>query len=277
MSLVVGLDIGSTTTKAALAGDGRILGHAVAATGAKCRRAAQAVLGEALDAAGRDASDIEYTLSTGYGRRLVESADSTVSEITANATGAQYLTRGGAPARTIIDIGGQDSKAISLDSDGTVRNFAMNDKCAAGTGRFLEVMARILEVDLDQLGPLSLQSTEKVTISSICTVFAETEVISLLAQARQVPDILAGVHRSVAKRIGDLARGVGVVEPVFFDGGPALNAGLKQALQEELSVELIVPESPQVATAIGAAILAARRLSDRQPERSSRGTTDASV
>jgi predicted CoA-substrate-specific enzyme activase len=259
MALVVGLDIGSTTTKAAIAEEGEVLGHAVAATGANCRRAAEAVLAEALAAAGRDSSDILYTLSTGYGRRLVESADSTISEISANAAGARYLTRATEPVRTIIDIGGQDSKIISLDSDGIVRNFAMNDKCAAGTGRFLEVMSRTLEVDLDQLGPLGLQSTEKVTISSICTVFAETEVISLLAQAREVPDIIAGVHRSVAKRVGDLARGVGVVAPVFFDGGPALNVGLKQALQEELDVELIVPESPQVATAIGAAILAAER------------------
>ncbi len=259
MTLVVGLDIGSTTTKAAIAEDGEILGHAVAATGANCRRTAEAVLSQALEGAARDASDIAYTLSTGYGRRLLEFADSTISEITANAAGARYLTRATQSVRTIIDIGGQDSKVISLDSDGTVRNFAMNDKCAAGTGRFLEVMSRILEVDLDQLGPLALQSTEKVTISSICTVFAETEVISLLAQARKVPDIIAGVHRSVAKRVGDLARGVGVAEPVFFDGGPALNVGLKQALQDELGVELIVPESPQVATAIGAAILAAER------------------
>jgi predicted CoA-substrate-specific enzyme activase len=277
MSLAVGLDIGSTTTKAAVAEDGEILGHAVTATGANCRRTAEAVLQEALAKAERDASEMAYTLSTGYGRRLIECADAVVSEITANAAGAQYLTRGHEPARTIIDIGGQDSKVISLDSNGTVRNFAMNDKCAAGTGRFLEVMSRILEIDLDQLGPLSLQATEKVTISSICTVFAETEVISLLAQARQVPDIIAGVHRSVAKRVGDLARGVGLAQPVFFDGGPALNVGLKRALEEELDVELVVPESPQVATAIGAAILAARRITDRPRERSSQRAIDPSA
>jgi predicted CoA-substrate-specific enzyme activase len=266
MSLAIGLDIGSTTTKAAVAEGDEILGHALAATGANCRKTAETVLEEALGAAGRDASEIAYTLSTGYGRRLVEFADATISEITANAAGAQYLTRGRAPVHTIIDIGGQDSKVISLDTDGTVRNFAMNDKCAAGTGRFLEVMSRILEIDLDQLGSLSLESTEKVTISSICTVFAETEVISLLAQARQVPDIVAGVHRSIAKRVGDLARGVGVVEPVFFDGGPALNLGLKRALEQELDVALVVPRSPQVATAIGAAIMAARRATDLRTE-----------
>jgi len=260
MSLVLGLDIGSTTTKAALAEKGEILAHAVAATGANCRRTAEAVLAEALREAGRERPDIVYTLATGYGRRLVESADATITEITANAVGARYLSRDSIPVRTIIDIGGQDSKVISLDPDGSVRNFAMNDKCAAGTGRFLEVMSRILETDLEQLGPLSLQSAERVGISSICTVFAETEVISLLAQARKPADIAAGVHRSVAKRVADLARGVGVAEPVFFDGGPALNVGLQRALEEELGLALVVPECPQVATAIGAAVMADQRV-----------------
>ena len=259
MGIAAGIDIGSTTTKAALIGEGEVLGHAVAATGANCRNAAEATLTRALELAGRDRSDIAYTLATGYGRRLVD-AEATISEITANAAGARYLTRDREPTRTIIDIGGQDSKVISLDPDGIVANFAMNDKCAAGTGRFLEVMSRILEVDLDELGALSLQSTEQVTISSICTVFAESEVISLLSEARSVPDIIAGVHRSIAKRVGDLARGVGIVEPVFFDGGPALNLGLQRALEAELSVELVVPGSPQVATAIGAAAMAFGRL-----------------
>ncbi|MBM3474357.1 MAG: hypothetical protein FJX75_13925 [Armatimonadetes bacterium] len=260
--LAVGLDIGSTTTKAALIEGDAILGHAVQATGANCRRAAETVLGEALRVADRGAEEIAYTLATGYGRRLVE-ADATISEITANAAGARRLTRDGAPARTIIDIGGQDSKVIAVDAEGVVQNFAMNDKCAAGTGRFLEVMSRIVETDLDRLGPLSLASTERVSISSICTVFAETEVVSLLAEGRQAPDIIAGVHRSIAKRVGDLARSIGIAEPVFFDGGPALNAGLRRALEEELQVSLVVPEHPQVATAIGAAVLAATRLTRR--------------
>ncbi|HJN17558.1 MAG TPA: acyl-CoA dehydratase activase [Armatimonadota bacterium] len=261
MGLAVGLDIGSTTTKVALIERDGVLGCAVTATGANCRKAAETVLAQALADADRDADSIAYMLATGYGRRLVEHADATISEITANASGARYLTRDTTPARTIIDIGGQDSKVISLDDDGIVQNFAMNDKCAAGTGRFLEVMSRILEMDLDQLGPLSLESTENVAISSICTVFAETEVISLLAQARKQADIIAGVHRSIAKRVCDMARGVGVSEPVFFDGGPALNVGLRRALEAELSVELIVPDSPQVATAVGAAAIAAGRLS----------------
>jgi predicted CoA-substrate-specific enzyme activase len=260
MTLSVGLDIGSTTTKAALMEGDQVLAHAVQATGANCRRAADAVLSEALAACGRSAHGIGYTLATGYGRRLVETADATVSEITANAAGARHLTRDAAPVRTIIDIGGQDSKVIAVDADGVVQNFAMNDKCAAGTGRFLEVMARILETNLDDLGPLSLQSSERVAISSICTVFAETEVVSLLAQARPVPDVIAGVHHSIAKRVADMAHGVGVVEPVFFDGGPALNAGLRRALEEQLGLELVVPEAPQVATAIGAAVIAAGRL-----------------
>ncbi|MBM3501721.1 MAG: hypothetical protein FJX74_23960 [Armatimonadetes bacterium] len=257
--LAVGLDIGSTTTKAAVTDGDAILGHAVTATGANCRRAVEVALREALAAGGRSAEEIGYTLATGYGRRLVE-ADTTLSEITANAAGARFLTRDATPIRTVIDIGGQDSKVIAVDADGIVQNFAMNDKCAAGTGRFLEVMSRILEVDLDQLGLLSLQSSERIPISSVCTVFAETEVISLLADGRRAPDIIAGVHRSIAKRVGDLARGVGIAEPVFFDGGPALNVGMRRALEEELSVRLVVPEFPQVATAIGAAVLAAGRM-----------------
>ncbi|MGQ9730710.1 MAG: acyl-CoA dehydratase activase [Candidatus Zipacnadales bacterium] len=262
MALALGLDIGSTTTKAALMEDTVVLSYAVTATGVNCRRAAEFVLAEALRLAQREATDIGYTLSTGYGRRLVQ-ADDTISEIMANAAGARHLARDHTAIRTIIDIGGQDSKVIALDAEGLVRNFAMNDKCAAGTGRFLEVMSRILEVDLEQLGPLSLQSTERVSISSICTVFAETEVVSLLAQDRKVPDIIAAVHRSIAKRIGDLARTVGLDPPIFFDGGPALNIGLRAALQDELGMELIVPEAPQVATAIGAAALAADRLRAR--------------
>jgi predicted CoA-substrate-specific enzyme activase len=257
--LAVGLDIGSTTTKAAILEGDTVLGHAVTSTGANCRRAAEVVLSEALGTAGRDAEEIGYRLATGYGRRLVE-AEATISEITANAAGARHLTRETAPVRTVIDIGGQDSKVIAVDADGIVQNFAMNDKCAAGTGRFLEVMSRILEIDLDQLGALSQRATEAVSISSVCTVFAETEVVSLLAQARPAPDIIAGVHRSIAKRVGDLARGVGVAEPVFFDGGPALNIGLQRALEAELGVRLVVPECPQAATAIGAGVLAAGRL-----------------
>jgi (R)-2-hydroxyacyl-CoA dehydratese activating ATPase len=264
MSLALGLDIGSTTTKAALVEHGIVLAHAVTATGASCRRAADDVIAQALHQADRERAEIAYTLATGYGRRLVDFADATISEISANAAGARHLSRDGVPVRTVIDIGGQDSKVISLDESGAVRNFAMNDKCAAGTGRFLEVMSRILEIDLEQLGPLALQATERVAISSICTVFAETEVISLLAQGRAPADIAAGVHRSVAKRVADLARGVGIEEPVFFDGGPALNVGLQRALEDELGLPLVVPQFPQVATAIGAGVLAAERVASKE-------------
>ena len=258
--VTAGLDIGSTTTKVALLADGQVVATRLAATGANCRRAALGLLGEALAEAGLGESDVRYVVSTGYGRRIVEVADEAVSEITANAVGAQWCVRQGPLVRTIVDIGGQDSKVISLDEHGHMVNFAMNDKCAAGTGRFLEVMARILEVDLEQLGSLGVQAKETLAISSLCTVFAESEVISLLAQGKAVPDIVAALHASIARRVGALARSVGVVETVFFDGGPALNRGLKDALEQELAVFLHVPPEPQTVTAVGAAVIAGRRV-----------------
>jgi len=258
--VTAGLDIGSTTTKVAVLADGEVRATRLAATGANCRRTALALLSEALDEAGLAAAEVQYVVSTGYGRRIVEASDEAISEITANAVGAQWCMGAGPQVRTIIDIGGQDSKVISLDDQGHMTNFAMNDKCAAGTGRFLEVMARILEVDLEQLGSLGVRSTETLAISSLCTVFAESEVISLLAQGKAVPDIVAALHASIARRVGALARTVGVVPTVFFDGGPALNSGLKEALEQELGVALHVPPAPQTVTAVGAAVLAARRV-----------------
>ena len=261
------MDIGSTTTKAVLLEDGALLAHAVAPTGANCRQTAAELLDQCLQQAERQVEQIAHATSTGYGRRLVVHAGQpavlraaeAVSEITCNARGALWLAGNDTPVRTIVDIGGQDSKVIALDEGGNLADFAMNDKCAAGTGRFLEVMARILEVEVDELGWLSQQATEPAPINSTCTVFAESEVVSLLAQGCRVPDIIAGVHQSIARRVAGLVRSVGLVERVLFDGGPALNRGLTQALAQELGTSLIVPDRPQVATAIGAALIAAER------------------
>jgi len=263
MSLVAGVDVGSTTTKVVLIEDSQVLAAKVCATGANCRKAADALLAAALQSSGRERSEVRSVVSTGYGRKLVDFADEIVSEITANAKGAVWLHRGEVPVRTIIDVGGQDSKVICVDRSGLVTNFAMNDKCAAGTGRFLEVLSRILEIDLDQLGEISLQSRKSLEISSVCTVFAESEVVSLISQGKSVEDIVAGLHRSVARRVGDLVTTVGLQEAVFFDGGPALNCGLIKAFEEELGVSLIVPESPQIVTATGAALVASDSLSDK--------------
>lgn len=265
MSLVAGVDVGSTTTKVVLMEDSRVSAAKVSATGASCRKTADALLSAALQSSGRSASEVRRTVSTGYGRKLIDFSDEIVSEISANARGAVWLHKGDAPIRTIIDVGGQDSKVISVDDSGRVTNFAMNDKCAAGTGRFLEVISRVLEIDLDQLGEISLKSSKALEISSVCTVFAESEVVSLVSQGEKVEDIVAGLHCAVARRVGDMVATVGLWEAVFYDGGPALNRGLVKALGEELGVSLIVPDSPQIVTAIGAALIASESLARKAP------------
>ncbi len=263
MALVAGIDIGSTTTKVALMDDGEVLCAEVAATGVNAKRTVEGLLAQALAAAGRSADDVDFVATTGYGRRMIPFADHVLSEIAANAKGAAFLAQGQAAVRTILDVGGQDSKVIALDAQGMVRDFAMNDKCAAGTGRFLELIARVLEVEVDAMGELSLQATAPCTINSLCAVFAESEVVSLLAEGAAVPDILAGIHASIAKRMAALVRRVGVAPAVFFDGGAALNVGLAQAMETELGVELVVPDRAQVATAIGAAFAAAEQHAKR--------------
>jgi len=278
-SIHAGIDVGSTTTKAVIADDDAIvLASAIAPTGVNSRKTAERLLSEALESCGRSREDLRCTVSTGYGRRLIGFADRVVSEITAIARGASghgrsHLTNG-AMLRTAIDIGGQDSKVIALDESGILRDFIMNDKCAAGTGRFLEVMARALEVELDQLGELSLRAAKVLPVNSLCTVFAESEVISLLSCGENMSDIIAGVHASIAKRLAAMARKVGVHEPVAFVGGPALNVGLRRALQDELGVPLLVPEQPQLVAAYGAAVIAAGMQPAPRPGKMNDGRED---
>jgi len=254
-----GIDVGSTTTKVVLLSDDVLLAQAIAPTGANCRNTARELYERALSEGTREESEVAFVVSTGYGRRLVDFRTEIVSEITANAVGACFLGRGAGQVRTIIDVGGQDSKAISLDEGGRVANFAMNDKCAAGTGRFLEVMSRTLEMDLDGFARAALEAAEPIRISSLCTVFAESEVIGLLSEGKAVPDIVAGVHESIAARVGALVRRVTLKPPVFFDGGGARNPALRKALEKDLGVELIVPDDPQMVTATGAALIARDR------------------
>lgn len=253
-----GLDIGSATTKAAIVSEDKVLGHRVIATGVHCDETARNLMGELLAENGLSFDGLKGVTTTGYGRRLVTFASSTISEITANVRGAVWYGRqGGQQIRTIINIGGQDSKVISLDEQGVTRNFSMNDKCAAGTGRFLETLARILEVNLTELGGIALEAEVPIRINSTCTVFAESEIISLIARGRKKSEIIAGAHYAIANRLGRMARRVGVVEQVFFDGGPALNKGLVEAVENEIAAELYVPpDVPQVTTAVGAALIA---------------------
>jgi (R)-2-hydroxyacyl-CoA dehydratese activating ATPase len=258
MTYYVGIDIGSATTKVAVVNDHEILGARVTATGVNCEETSRQSLDIVLNELHIERSAVKRVVTTGYGRRLIKFADSTISEISANVKGSiWYGVQAGKTVRTIINIGGQDSKVISVDDKGVTRNFNMNDKCAAGTGRYLENLARILEVNLDELGDLSLQSTIPIRINSTCTVFAESEVVSLIARQKDKADIIAGAHVAIAQRIGKMIKRTGVVEIVFFDGGPALNRGLVKALEDELAVNIYVPPRvPQVTTAVGAALIA---------------------
>jgi predicted CoA-substrate-specific enzyme activase len=255
--IYAGIDIGSLSTDVALlSADRALLGSAITATGASTRKAAREALDAALAAAGARREDIVCTVATGYGREMAEIADLRVTEITCHARGARHLFPG---ALTVLDIGGQDSKVIRLSHDGKVADFAMNDKCAAGTGRFLEVMARTLEMDLEQMGGRSLLAARSLPISSTCTVFAETEVVSLIASGADPDDIAWGVHLAISERIGALAERIGIVAPAVMTGGVAKNPAARKALEDRFRIRFLVPEEPQLAGALGAALIAIDR------------------
>ena len=251
---VAGIDIGSLTAKTVILNDeGGVVGQAITLTGAFSQKAGEKAYEMALAMAGIGASDISYVLATGYGRKNIPFAHAEMTEISCHAKGAHRLFP---EARTIIDIGGQDSKAIALNESGTPVNFIMNDKCAAGCGRFLEVMARALETEVEKMGELSLRSTKNIQISSMCTVFAESEVVSAVANKCDRSDIINGIHQSIAKRISIMVDHVGLVERVVMSGGVAKNIGVVRALENVLGTTLLVPEEPQLVGALGAAFIA---------------------
>ena len=259
MKKFAGIDIGSTSIKIAITDEaGELLAHRITPTGSLFHKNTVDAFDGLLSDAGIDRNEISVIISTGYGRKLFKEATFSLSEITANAAGASRLGQGASAVRTIINIGGQDLKIIRLDTDGHVQNFTMNDKCAAGTGRFLELTARNLEIEVDELGRYHEHASGvPVVINSTCTVFAESEIISLLAAGHAKEDLVAGIHYAIAKRVARLARRLGVEDTVLFDGGPAVNRGLVIALEDELMREVMVPELPQLTTAYGAALLAA--------------------
>ncbi len=251
----VGIDIGSITAKSAVIENGRILSHKIVLTGYSTRTAAELVFKAAIDEAGIDPTAVDQIISTGYGRKSVVNSDKAVTEITCHAAGAHFLD----PAvRSVIDIGGQDSKAIALNDSGKVEDFAMNDKCAAGTGRFLEVMARALEVDLVDFGELSIQSSQPAKISSLCTVFAESEVISLIAQGEKRENIVAGIHEAIAARVVAMASRTGLRPPVMMTGGVAKNSGVVTALERKIGQPITISPYSQITGAIGAALIGQR-------------------
>jgi (R)-2-hydroxyacyl-CoA dehydratese activating ATPase len=249
----LGIDIGSISTKAAVLNETGLVHTKVALTGYNAEMAASRIYTEVLADAGLASSSIGLVVATGYGRKSCSQAGKTYTEIMCHAAGARYLCP---DVRGIIDIGGQDSKAILLDNGGKVANFVMNDKCAAGTGRFLEVMARALEVDLDAFGTLSLQSRNPSKISSLCTVFAESEVISLIAKGENRENIIAGIHEAISSRVLAMARRIGLTGLIMMTGGVAKNIGVVSALEAALGQAVVVSEHAQVNGAIGAACLA---------------------
>lgn len=254
---VVGIDVGSLSTESViLNGDNQILTHDIRFTGASIGKIALVSFREALSLAQLKAEDISYIVATGYGRQVVSFANTQVTEISCQAKGVHFLFP---DVKTIIDVGGQDSKIIRLAA-GQVVDFAMNDRCAAGTGRFLEVMAHALEVDLEEMGELSQRSSKELAVSSTCTVFAESEVISLIAAGYQKEDILAGLHRAIAKRVIGLLGRVGVEERIAATGGVAKNRGVVAALQNILGTELLIPKEPQITGALGAALIAQEKM-----------------
>jgi predicted CoA-substrate-specific enzyme activase len=248
-----GIDIGSISTKAVIMRDGQLLASRVILTGYNAENAGKKVFDAVLDDLQISASAITRIVATGYGRKGLAMADKSITEIMCHATGARYLNP---LIRSIIDIGGQDSKAILLDDRGKVANFAMNDKCAAGTGRFLEVMARALEVNLDEFGRMSLKADLPARISSLCTVFAESEIISLIAKGEKRGNIIAGIHESICVRVLAMANRIGIKSPVMMTGGVAKNIGVVRAFEKAIGSPIEVSDYAQVNGAIGAALLA---------------------
>ena len=269
MNYFAGIDIGSTAIKIALIDEEKkILASKVTPTGSHFRKNAVTALETMLAGIDLCMSDLSYMTSTGYGRKLMKESDESVSEITANAIGAIEAGRQqGGDIKTIINIGGQDTKAIQIDDMGTVTNFAMNDKCAAGTGKFLDVTAMNLEIELEELGDYHFNiKGAPLPINSTCVVFAESEIIGLLADGHGKEEIVAGIHYSIAKRTVRLAKRVGLDGNVYFDGGPALNKGLVAAMEDELGKKLVIPDHPQITTALGAAVLAHEAFYDEMDE-----------
>lgn len=254
MTYAAGIDVGSTQTKAVLLDTARsVVARVLMNTGANVRLAGARALDALLEEAGIEREQVGFVVGTGYGRYKIEAGDTQVTEISCHARGAHMLF----PAtRTVIDMGGQDTKVIKVGPEGDVLDFAMNDKCAAGTGRFLAGAADVLGLTLDEIGPISLTGRNPVRLTSVCTVFVESDILGHLAQKKKVEDILAGVHKAIAVRTMGLVRRVGQEPEVTFTGGVARNVGMVRALEEELGLPLNVSPESHYCGALGAALFA---------------------
>ncbi len=260
MRIAAGVDVGSTQTKAVLMADngGRsILARALVNTGANVRKAAENAFLEVCRNAAIAPNEVGFVVGTGYGRYTISFGNAQMTEISCHARGAHFVCPG---TRTVIDMGGQDSKAISVGKDGEVLDFVMNDKCAAGTGRFLANAADVMGIELDQIGPLSLNATHPVKITTVCTVFVESDILSYLGQGKKAEDILGGVHLAIAKRTLSLARRVALEPEITMTGGVARNVGMVRALEEVLGAKLQVSPDAHFMGAIGAAVFSLEKM-----------------
>jgi (R)-2-hydroxyacyl-CoA dehydratese activating ATPase len=264
IKVFAGIDIGSLTTEPVMIDEkGELVSSHIASTGPNSQWAAERSFHQAQKQTGLSMGQIGFVVATGYGRVSAPMAHKSITEITCHGRGAYYLFP---KTRIVIDVGGQDSKVIKLGPQGNIINFIMNDKCAAGTGRFLEVMAQALEITLEAMGPLSLKSDQEIAISSMCTVFAESEVISLVAQSRPVADILNGIHQAICYRLTGMLDQIGVEPEVTMSGGVAKNIGIVQKIQEKLGLKINIPPEPQIVGALGAALIA-RELNSQKGKR----------
>jgi predicted CoA-substrate-specific enzyme activase len=258
MRFAAGVDVGSTQTKAVMMEESSgIVARAIVDTGANVSKAAENAFRVLCHEAQVDARDVGFVVGTGYGRYKIAFGNTQMTEISCHARGAHHVFPN---TRTVIDMGGQDSKAIRVGPDGDVLDFMMNDKCAAGTGRFLANAAEVLGLSLDEIGPLSLQATRPVKITTVCTVFVETDILSYLAQGKKAADILGGVHLAIAKRTVSLARRTAIEPAITITGGVARNVGMVKALEDVLGVTLQVSPDSHFTGAIGAALFALEKL-----------------
>jgi len=253
--ITAGIDVGSRTTKAVIMEDGELLGQYIGETGWKPVDAGTKAYSAALEKAKINSDNVKRIVATGYGRVSLPFANETITEITCHARGAHFINPS---IRTIIDIGGQDSKVIRIEQHGLVEDFAMNDRCAAGTGKFIEFLAHTLNMNVSDFSRKALESQSPVTVSSMCTVFSESEVLSLVAENVPIPDIVAGLHLAIARRITALIDTIGYDETVALTGGGARNQAIRIQLEELLKVRIYVPDKPEFIGALGAAISAQR-------------------
>ncbi len=270
MAYAAGVDVGSTQTKAVIINEHReIASRALTDTGANVIQAAEAAFEEALRNGDLREEEVEYVVGTGYGRYKVTFGNTQVTEISCHGRGAVHMFPG---TRTVVDMGGQDTKAIRVSETGEIVDFCMNDKCAAGTGRFLGAASSALEIALPDLGPTALRGERAVKISTTCTVFAESEVLSWLGKGKKIEDILLGVHKSIATRSGGLLRRVGIEEEVTFTGGVAKNVAMIETLNERLGLKVNVSEESHYMGALGAALFALDHIvASRAPVKAGRG------